>query len=90
MILPQKVYEILKFVVKFIPLMVTFLGTVLLSLGVGDNVVSIILTVLGAIGALVEGLVEIVKANHYKIKTEEGSIISIEAAQDEEVEGQEG
>ena len=89
-ILPQKAYEIVKFIVKFIPLFVTFLGTVLLTCGAADAVVSVILTIVGAIGALAEGLIEICKANHYKIKTDEGAIIEIEAAADEVVDGREG
>lgn len=87
-VLKQKVYEWLKFAVKFIPLLVTFLGTVLLTCGVADSIVSIVLTILGAVGSLAEGVVEICKANAYKLKNQEGEVIDnpdvIAAANDEE------
>ena len=78
MILPSKVYDILKFLVRFIPLLVTFVGTVALVLGASEQTVNIILVILGAVGTLVEGLIEICKANHYKFIAEDGAVYYID------------
>ena len=36
MVLPSKLYETLKFLVKFVPLLVTFVGTVFLACGIEE------------------------------------------------------
>ena len=78
MTLPSKIYDILKFLVKFIPLLVAFLGTVLKVLGTGETTVNIILVILGAVGTLVQGLLEICRANHYKVAISDGSAIPVD------------
>ncbi len=70
MILPEKLYETLKFIAGIIPLIVTFLGSTLLVLGVSESTTTIVLTVVGAIGTLIKGIVEKCKATWYKEQAE--------------------
>jgi len=78
MTLPQKLYDTLKFIVKFVPLLVAFLGTVLKVLNVGEDTINIILVILGAVGTLVQGLLEICRANHYKIALLDNVVIPVD------------
>ncbi len=66
MILPESIYEALKFIAGIIPLIVTFLGSTLLVLGVSESTTTIVLTVVGAIGTLIKGIVEKCKSTWYK------------------------
>ena len=70
MISPEKVYETLKFIAGIIPLIVTFLGSTLLVLGVAESTTTIVLTVVGAVGTLIKGIVEKCKATWYKEQAE--------------------
>lgn len=74
MVLPSKVYDVMKFIVKFVPLLVAFIGTVFKVLGIGEDTINIILVILGAVGTMVQGLLEICRANHYKVKAQEGIV----------------
>lgn len=88
MILPSKLYEFLKFLVKLIPLLVTFVGTVCLACGVAETKVNIILVIMGAVGTLIEGIVEACKATHWKIQAKD-AVMSI-TDYDKELEDQDG
>ncbi len=70
MILPESIYETLKFIAGIIPLIVTFLGSTLLVLGVSESTTTIVLTVVGAIGTLIKGIVEKCKSTWYKEQAE--------------------
>ncbi len=70
MILPEKLYESLKFIAGIIPLIVTFLGSTLMVLGVSETKTTIVLTVVGAVGTLIKGIVEKCKATWYKEQAE--------------------
>ena len=70
MILPEKIYEGLKFIAGIIPLIVTFLGSTLLVLGVSETKTTIVLTVVGAVGTLIKGIVEKCKSTWYKEQAE--------------------
>ena len=89
MTLPSKVYDIMKFIVKFVPLLVAFIGTVFKVIGIGEETINIILVILGAVGTLVQGLLEICRANHYKIIARDGSEITVDEydPQEGEIDG---
>ena len=71
MVLKSKVYEIIKIISKIIPLVIALAGTILQVVGVGEATVNMILVILGAIGTFMTGLVELFRANHWRIQTEE-------------------
>ena len=74
MTLPKKVYEGLKFAVQLIPVIITFIGGTFIVCGISETTVNIILVVLGAVGTALTGLVQICRANHWKIVAEDGTI----------------
>ncbi len=76
MIMPSKLYDILKLIAGIIPLVVTAFGTIALAVGMGEDLVNIILIVIGAVGTFLKGLIEYCKANYYKIKAN-GNLIDI-------------
>lgn len=80
MTLPKKVYEGLKFVVQLVPVLVAFVGSTFLVLGINESTVNIVLVMLGAVGAALTGVVQICRANHWKIINEDGT--SEDAADD--------
>ncbi len=78
MILPSKLYDILKFIAGIIPLIVTAFGTISLALGMGEDQVNVILIVIGAIGTFLKGFIEYCKSQYYKIKAKNGTLIDID------------
>ena len=73
MILPSKLYDVLKLIAGIIPLIVTAFGTIALAVGMGEEKVNIVLIIIGAVGTFIKGFLEICKANYYKVKV--GDII---------------
>ena len=67
----NKAYDILRWVSNFIPLVVTFVGTVLTVTGVGEATVNVVLVIIGAVGTLLNGTLEISSKHYYKDKTNE-------------------
>ena len=57
--LSDKKYDFMTWLAKFVPLVVTFAGSVLPQLGVGDDTCNIILVIIGAVGAFINGMLEI-------------------------------
>lgn len=80
MTLPKKVYEVMKFIVQLIPVIVTFVGATFIAFGISETTVNIVLVVLGAVGTALTGVVQICRANHWKIINEDGT--SEDAADD--------
>lgn len=68
MILPSKLYDILKLIAGIIPLVITAFGTIATALGMGEEKVNVILIVIGAVGTFIKGLIEFCKSNYWKIK----------------------
>ena len=68
MIMPSKLYDILKLIAGIIPLIVTAFGTIALAVGMSEDTVNVILIIIGAIGTFIKGLIEFCKANYYKVK----------------------
>ena len=90
MTLPSKVYDIMKFIVKFVPLLVAFIGTTFKVLGIGEATINIILVILGAVATMVQGLLEICRGNYFKerikIKVNGGEEIPVDEYDTEEGE----
>ena len=74
MTLPKKVYDALKFIVQLIPLIVTFVGATFIVCGINEDTTNIILVVLGAVGTMLTGVIQICRSNHWKLIAEDGSI----------------
>lgn len=68
MIMPSKLYDILKLIAGIIPLIVTAFGTISLALGMNEDKVNVILIIIGAVGTFIKGLIEYCKAHYYKVK----------------------
>lgn len=66
----NKLYDILRWVSNFIPLLVTFVGTILTVTGVGETTVNMILVIIGAVGTLLNGTLEISSKHYYKDKND--------------------
>lgn len=79
MIIPSKLYDILKLIAGIIPLISAAFGTIALALGLGEERVNVIIIVICTIGTLIKGFVEFFKSNYYKIKAEDGSVVNIDA-----------
>lgn len=77
MILPAKLYDVLKFLVKFVPLIVTFIGAIG-KVCMTNDTVNTILIIVGAVGSLLEGTLQIFKAKYYKIKAQNGNIVPVD------------
>lgn len=63
----DKVYDCLKWIcVIFIPALITFLNILLPSVGVEAGAVSVVITIIGAIGTFIGALIGISTVNYYK------------------------
>lgn len=62
----NKTYDILNWLSAFIPLLVTFVGTVLTATGVGESTTNMILIIIGAVGTLLNGTLKISSAKYYR------------------------
>ena len=70
--LPNKVYDILKWISCIcIPAVVTFLGVVLGVLEVNPKTVNVIVTIIGAVGTLIGALIGVSTAKYNKEKNNE-------------------
>lgn len=59
--LSNKVYDILNYLIKLIPLLVALIGAICSAIGIGEGITNSILMILGAIGTFLNGLLEISK-----------------------------
>lgn len=66
MYMDSKTYDILSWFSAFIPLVVTFVGTVLTATGVGESTTNMILIIIGAVGTFLNGTLKISSAHYYK------------------------
>ena len=73
MTLPKKLYESLKFIIKLCPWVMTFISGLFIKLGITDETTSLITFLVSAAGALATLIVEYCKANHYKVKADDGT-----------------
>ena len=74
MIIPDKVYNILKWIAMIaIPALVTFLSVVLGVLDVDPKTVNIIVTIIAAVGTLIGSLIGVSTSNYNKKNTQENS-----------------
>lgn len=78
MVLPSKVYEFLKFVIKLCPWIVTFISGLLMQLDIGDKEIALITFIVGGVGSLATLIVEFCKANHYKVIAQDGTETEID------------
>lgn len=67
----NNLYDILNWVAAFIPLLVTFVGTVLTATGVGEATTNMILIIIGAVGTLLTGTLKISSAKYYKSQNDQ-------------------
>lgn len=67
----NELYDLLNWLSAFVPLVVTFVGTVLTATGVGEATVNMILIIIGAVGTLLNGTLKISSAKYYRDKEEE-------------------
>ena len=74
----SKFYDKLNFVSRLIPLIITFLGAVLPAYNLTEQVLNIIMVTVGALGTLLNGILEISSKSYYKGKTEATSSEPIE------------
>lgn len=70
MILPEKVYEVLKFITKCVSPVVTLVGAIFMAIGISESTTTLVLTIIGAVGTFLGKIVEVCKANWYKDNTE--------------------
>lgn len=74
MIIPDKVYNILKWIAMIaIPALVTFLSVVLGVLDVDPKTVNVIVTIIAAIGTLIGSLIGVSTSNYNKKNIQENS-----------------
>jgi len=59
--LTNKTYDIISWISKLVPLLVTLVGAILTALGVGEATINSVLMILGACGTFLNGLLEISK-----------------------------
>lgn len=67
--LSSETYDKLKWLSDLIPLIITFCGTVLAAVGVGDAIANVVLIILGALGTFLNGFLQISSKTFYKNNT---------------------
>ena len=59
-------YDKLTWLSNLIPLIVAFVGTVLAAVGIGEATINTVLIIIGAVGTLLNGILQISSKNYYK------------------------
>ncbi len=89
MTMPKKLYDVMKFLIGFIPYVVTILSGACMTFSVGDGVTNKIIFCLGAVASICDAAIKVAGKLHWKTIAENGETEEIPVEDDtaEEITG---
>lgn len=86
MTIPKKIYDIMKFLIGFIPYVVTILSGACMTFGVGDSVTNKIIFCVGAVASICDAAIKVASKLHWKAIATDGKTEEITADDTESTE----
>ena len=86
MTLPKKLYDVLKFLITFIPYIVTIVSGLLLTFGVAESITNKIIFAISSVASIADAVIKTCAKNHWKTVAEDGTTEDIEYTDSDEDE----